>query len=131
MRRRKFIAFLGSSVAGWPLTAHAQQAGMPVIGFLHPSSADTFADRMRGFRQGLKETGFGEGETVAIEYRWAEGKIDRLPALAADLVRRRVAVTATPSSGAIPAKAATATTPIVFVSNQDPVRIGLVASLAR
>src|SRR5262245_17527697 len=132
MKRREFITLLGGVAAAWPLAAGAQQQPTrPVIGFLHPSSPDTFAGRMRGFHQGLKETGFVEGENVAIEYRWAEGQIERLPALVAELVHRRVAVIATASSGAIPAKAATTTIPIVFVSNQDPVRIGLVASVAR
>ena len=104
---------------------------MPVIGFLHPASPDAFPERVRGLRQGLKETGFIEGENVGIEYRWAENQIDRLQALAAELVRRRVAVIATTATGARAAKAATTAIPIVFVSNQDPVKLGLVASLAR
>ena len=131
--RRTFIALAGGVAAMsplWPRAARAQQA-TPVVGFLHPASPHEYADRLRGFRQGLKDTGFVEGENVAIEYRWADNQIDRLPALAADLVRRRVAVIATPSAGAFPAKAATKTIPIVFITNQDPVRAGLVASLAR
>src|SRR5262249_40725429 len=131
MRRREFVTLLGGAAAAWPLAVRAQQRPLPVIGFLHPSSPDTFADRMRGFRQGLKEAGFVEGDNITIEYRWAENRTERLPALVDELVHRRVAVLATPSSGAILAKAATTTIPIVFVSNQDPVRVGLVASLAR
>ena len=104
---------------------------MPVIGFLDPTSPNTFADRQRGFRQGLKDTGYVEGENVAVVYRFAENQIDRLPELAAELVRRQVTVIATLANGALAAKAATTTTPIVFVLAEDPVRLGLVASLAR
>jgi ABC-type uncharacterized transport system substrate-binding protein len=110
--RRKFLATLGGAAAAWPLAARAQQAVVPVVGFLDPTSSDAEAERLRAFRQGLKDSGYVEGENVAIEYRWAENQAERLPALAAEFVRRQVAVIATRSGGVFAAKAANVDHPL-------------------
>jgi putative tryptophan/tyrosine transport system substrate-binding protein len=133
MRRREFIKLLGGAVAAWPLRVHAQQKAMPVVGFVNGGAADAGSRYLAGFRKGLSETGFVEGQTVTVEYHWLEGHFDRLPAVMAELVRRQVDVIATPGSvaAALAAKAATSTIPIVFGSAEDPIKLGLVASIAR
>jgi putative tryptophan/tyrosine transport system substrate-binding protein len=133
VRRRDFISTMAGSAAAWPLAAHAQQRSLPVIGFVDPRSIETMGNRLRGFRRGLEESGYTEGRSVAIEYRWGENRMDRLPDLAADLAHRNIDVIVASGglAGAFAAQAVTKTIPIVFLAAQDPVKLGLVSSLAR
>jgi putative ABC transport system substrate-binding protein len=131
MKRRDFITLLGGAAATWPPGARAQQAGMPVIGFLNGASPEPYAPMVAAFRQGLKETGYVDGQNATIEYRWAEAQYDRVPAIAAELARHKVAVIVANTPGVQVVKAAVTTIPIVFTTGADPIQIGLVASLAR
>src|SRR5258705_2266464 len=132
MRRLEFMICFGGTAVAWPLRARAQQTALPVVGFVRDGSADASVRFVAAFHKGLNETGYVEGQNVTVEYHWLEGQYDRVPAIVAGLVRRQVAVIATPvTAGALAAKAATATIPIVFGVGEDPVKLGLVASLAR
>ena len=131
LRRREFMAALGGAAAAWPLVARSQQPGVPVIGFLNSASRDGYAPMVAGFRQGLKETGYVEGQNVAIEYRWAEGQYDRVPPMAAELIGRPADVIVCNTPAVLAVKTATTTIPVVFTTSSDPVQIGLVASLSR
>jgi len=133
LNRREFTALMGGAAAAWPVSARAQQAPMPVIGFLNPTTPEALAEPMRGLRQGLKDAGYVEGENLTIEYRWGDNQAERLPAMAAELVRRGVRLIVATGGGQAPlaAKAATTALPVVFNTADDPVRLGLVASLAQ